>query len=290
MRSQTSDTSATYSRLVTSAVTWPRLAALKRDEVAALHIMDISQIHYLVNPPTDLSENEQAYVRHGEHWQSTEGGYMDEQSTKLQTIAAPLGDSPAGLAAWILEKLHGWTDCDDNVESIFSKDELLTWISSYWFENCIGTSFSPYAEDADMSWKPITVPTALTIFPKDLVNGRPGSLPSDSSTCDSGRSLNGGHCRVRATGRLRTESASGDQASGLTRTLVASLSVPENVARATVTGLLASAPPPASVRYRFRWALPDGGCRKGLSGRRPRPGRDISNDKCEGRESGHARD
>lgn len=146
------------------------LAASRRDEVVALHLTDVSQIHYLVDPPDDLSDTEQAYARQGAHWQATEGGYMHEQSTKLQTIAAPLGDSPAGLAAWILEKLHGWTDCDDNVESIFSKDELLTWISSYWFENCIGTSFSPYAEGAVMSWAPIAAPTALTIFPKDLVN------------------------------------------------------------------------------------------------------------------------
>ena len=146
------------------------IAASHRAEVAALHLTDVSQLHYMVDPPDDLSEDEKAYVRYGAHWQATEGGYMHEQSTKPQTIAAPLGDSPAGLAAWILEKLHGWTDCGGDVESIFSKDELLTWISSYWFENCIGTSFSPYAEGADMSWAPIAAPTAFTIFPKDLVN------------------------------------------------------------------------------------------------------------------------
>lgn len=146
------------------------LAAERRDEVAALHLTDVSQLHYLQNAPTDLSDDERAYVRRGARWQAAEGGYMHEQSTKLQTIAPSLGDSPAGLAAWILEKLHGWTDCDGDVESIFSKDELLTWISSYWFENCIGTSFSPYAEGSAMSWEPITAPTAFTIFPKDLVN------------------------------------------------------------------------------------------------------------------------
>jgi pimeloyl-ACP methyl ester carboxylesterase len=146
------------------------IAAGQRDSVAALHLTDVSQLHYLVNPPSDLSADEEAYVRHGARWQAEEGGYMHEQSTKLQTLAVPLGDSPAGLAAWILEKLHGWTDCDDDVESVFSKDELLTWISAYWFENCIGTSFSPYAEGADMSWARISAPTALTVFPKDLVN------------------------------------------------------------------------------------------------------------------------
>jgi pimeloyl-ACP methyl ester carboxylesterase len=95
---------------------------------------------------------------------------MQEQATKPQTLAVGLGDSPAGLAAWILEKLHGWTDCDGDVESVFSRDELLTWISAYWFDGSIGTSFSPYAEGAVKSWPRITAPAAFTIFPKDLVN------------------------------------------------------------------------------------------------------------------------
>ncbi|MBB4688213.1 epoxide hydrolase family protein [Amycolatopsis jiangsuensis] len=146
------------------------LAAQRRAEVASLHVTDISQIHYLVNPPTDLSETELAYTRHGTDWQRREGGYMHEQATKPQTIAVPLSDSPVGLAAWILEKLHGWTDCGNDVESVFSRDELLTWISAYWFDGCIGTSFEPYTVGADMNWAPITAPTAATIFPKDLVN------------------------------------------------------------------------------------------------------------------------
>lgn len=146
------------------------LAAARREEVAALHLTDVSQLHYLRNPPDDPSEAERAYLRHGAAWQAAEGGYMHEQSTKPQTIAAALGDSPVGLAAWIVEKLQGWTDCDGDVESIFSKDDLLTWVSSYWFSHCIGTSFSPYAEGADMSWDRIAAPTAMTVFPKDLVN------------------------------------------------------------------------------------------------------------------------
>jgi len=146
------------------------VAAARRDEVAALHLTDVSQLHYLVNAPEDVSDAERAYYDHGHRWQEAEGGYMHEQSTKLWTIAAPLGDSPAGLAAWIVEKLHGWSDCQGDVESVFSRDEILTWVSAYWFDNCIGTSFSPYAEGADMSWSRIEAPTAFTVFPKDLVN------------------------------------------------------------------------------------------------------------------------
>jgi pimeloyl-ACP methyl ester carboxylesterase len=87
------------------------LAASHPDRVLALHLTDVSQYHFLVNPPQDLSDAERAYVQHGHHWQATEGGYMHQQSTKPHTLAVGLGDSPAGLAAWILEKLRTWTDC-----------------------------------------------------------------------------------------------------------------------------------------------------------------------------------
>jgi pimeloyl-ACP methyl ester carboxylesterase len=130
------------------------LAAHHPDRVAALHLTDVSQLHYLADPPTDLSEAEQAYISLGEHWQATEGGYTREQATKPHTLAVAVGDSPAGLAAWIVEKLHGWTDCDGEVESVFTRDELLTWVSAYWFDGCIGTSFRPYSGGASKGVAP----------------------------------------------------------------------------------------------------------------------------------------
>lgn len=146
------------------------LAAAHPDTVSALHLTDVSQYHFLVNPPTDLTDREQEYVRHGRHWQETEGGYMHEQSTKPQTVATALGDSPAGLAAWILEKLRSWTDCGGDVETIFTRDELLTWITAYWVTGTIGTSFTPYAESGAKTWGKIQTPTAFTVFRHDLVN------------------------------------------------------------------------------------------------------------------------
>jgi pimeloyl-ACP methyl ester carboxylesterase len=146
------------------------LAASHPDRVAALHLTDVSQLHFLVNPPQNLSDEERDYVRHGHHWQATEGGYSHEQSTKPHTLAVGLGDSPAGLAAWILEKLRTWTDCGGDVETVFTRDELLTWITAYWVSGAIGTSFTPYAESGSKPIGRIDVPAAFTIFPKDLVN------------------------------------------------------------------------------------------------------------------------
>jgi pimeloyl-ACP methyl ester carboxylesterase len=146
------------------------LAASHPDRVAALHLTDVSQYHFLVNAPQDLSDAERAYVQHGHLWQATEGGYMHEQSTKPYTLAVGLGDSAAGLAAWILEKLRTWSDCGGDVESVFTRNELLTWITAYWVSGAIGTSFTPYAESGSKSTGRIDVPAAFTIFPKDLVN------------------------------------------------------------------------------------------------------------------------
>jgi len=85
---------------------------------------------------------------------------MHEQSTKPHTLAVAMGDSPAGLAAWLVQKFRNWTDSNGNVESAFARDDLLTWITAYWVTGAIGTSFTPYAEAADKS----TTPAAPVVF------------------------------------------------------------------------------------------------------------------------------
>lgn len=138
--------------------------------ITALHLTDVSQYHFLHGLPSDLTEEERAYVRRGRGWQEAEGGYMHEQSTKPRTLSVGLGDSPAGLLAWIGEKLDTWTDHDGPVAEVFSDDELLTWVSAYWFSGAIGTSFTPYAVATPKPSERVETPTVLTVFPKDLVN------------------------------------------------------------------------------------------------------------------------
>ncbi|GAA4685986.1 epoxide hydrolase family protein [Frondihabitans cladoniiphilus] len=145
------------------------LAAKYPDNVVALHLADVSQYHFLTDLPDDLSAAEQRYVERGHRWQAAEGGYMHEQSTRPQTLAVGLNDSPSGLAAWLIEKLRAWTDSDGDIETVFSKDELLTWVMAYWTTGSIGTSFTPYAKKSDKRSRP-TAPTVFTMFPKDLVN------------------------------------------------------------------------------------------------------------------------
>ena len=90
------------------------------------------------------------------------GWLQHEQSTKPNTLAIGLGDSPVGLAAWTVEKLYAWS------ESVFSRTEILDWISAYWVTGAIGTSFSPYAHRAVVG--KVSAPTVFTMFPADLVN------------------------------------------------------------------------------------------------------------------------
>ena len=100
----------------------------------------------------------------------TERGYFLEQSTKPQTIGYALDDSPAGLAAWIVEKFRSWSDVDGVVEKKFTKDELLTNITLYWVTQSGASSARIYYENqrAKPAQGRVQVPTACAVFPKEI--------------------------------------------------------------------------------------------------------------------------
>ena len=148
------------------------IAVRHRDHVAALHVTDISMARVRAMDPKELSEAERAFVATMRDWTTAEGGYLHEQSTKPHTLAPALADSPAGLLAWVVEKLRSWTD---DFATSFSVEEVLTWVTAYWVTNTIGTSFSPYVEPR-LTPDRIDVPTALTVFPGDLTLPPPRSL------------------------------------------------------------------------------------------------------------------
>ena len=135
--------------------------------VAALHLTNVPFAHVDEGVPDDLSQDERAYLAAVGHWQRDEGAYMHQQSTKPHTLAAALNDSPTGLLAWILEKLRSWSDSGGDVESVFSREEILTWATAYWVTGTIGTSFSTYVEPRAPLGR-IAVPTVVTLFPADL--------------------------------------------------------------------------------------------------------------------------
>jgi hypothetical protein len=68
----------------------------------------------------------------------------------------------------IVEKLRGWSDGD--LERVFPRDDLLTWLSVYWFTGTIGTSFTPYVEHRETVETPPAAPVAFTWFPKEMLH------------------------------------------------------------------------------------------------------------------------
>lgn len=117
------------------------------------------------------SEAEQAFNKAMAAWDAQELAYARMHGTKPQTLAVGLNDSPAGLASWIVEKFRTWGDTKGNVESRFSKDELLTNLTIYWATGTIASSVRLYYEftrEKRLQGK-VTVPTALLIATHDMV-------------------------------------------------------------------------------------------------------------------------
>lgn len=138
------------------------LAGDQPDRVAALHLTNVAPRRALTADPAKLAPDAAAHLAQAAQWFRTEGGYIAEQSTRPNTLAVALGDSPAGLAAWIVEKLESWSD-----KSAFTVDELLTWITAYWVTGAIGTSFATYTEPTALPDR-IDTPTVLSVFPHDI--------------------------------------------------------------------------------------------------------------------------
>lgn len=120
-----------------------------------------------------LTAAEQQFLREKLEWAAIEGGYAHMHSTKPRTLAASLNDSPVGLAAWIGEKFRAWSDCGGTLESRFSKDELLTNLSLYWFTGCIGTSIQMYWENRLQPMRfavgqRVSPPVGFAHFPKEI--------------------------------------------------------------------------------------------------------------------------
>ena len=121
-----------------------------------------------------LSDGEKADLADLAHFQSMETGYQRIQGTKPQTLGFGLNDSPAGLAAWIVEKFRTWSDCGGDVESTFTRDQLLANIAVYWVTQTITSSTRLYYEVTQggrvgFTEGKVTVPTGVARFPKEIM-------------------------------------------------------------------------------------------------------------------------
>ena len=99
-----------------------------------------------LEPGAQLEEAEQAFLKDDERWYEVWGAYSHVQGKQPLTVAYGLNDSPAALAAWIVEKFRDWADCDGDVERRFTKDELLSNVTLYWMTETIHSSCRLYFE------------------------------------------------------------------------------------------------------------------------------------------------
>ena len=156
------------------AVVATQIGRLDPDHCCGIHLnMPLALPPPGVDPREGLTEREKANLDEQEFFQAQETGYQRIQGTKPQTLGYGLNDSPAGLAAWIVEKFRTWSDCDGDLEKIFSKDELLANITLYWVTETINSSVRLYYESmrsgrAGFTQGRVEVPTGCAIFPKEL--------------------------------------------------------------------------------------------------------------------------
>jgi epoxide hydrolase len=106
------------------------------------------------------------------HYQDWDSGYSKQQATRPQTLGFGLADSPAGQAAWVLEKFWAWTDCNGHPENILTRDELLDNLMFYWATNSATSSARLYWESFGKARNlggPVRVPVGVTAYPKEIV-------------------------------------------------------------------------------------------------------------------------
>ncbi len=145
----------------------------------AIHINIMTMRH----PDGPKGPAEEAWAAEFDREQMMEDGYRTQQATKPQTLSYAMMDSPVGVAAWIIEKFNSWSDTEgDDIESVHSKDSLLTNIMVYLVTGTFNTASWIYygrREEGGRILSPegrrVEVPTAVALFPKELLSWPPRS-------------------------------------------------------------------------------------------------------------------
>ena len=151
------------------------MALQQPDRMIGIHLSTSEMSPYTGPGTPPLSPQEQAYVDNVARWDETERGYSAVQSTRPQTLGYGLNDSPAGLAAWVLDKWRSWSDSGGNLDATFDRDALLTMLTIWWVTGSITSSMRDYYDNRwhstaigpdDM----VRVPTAMAVFPNEYVS------------------------------------------------------------------------------------------------------------------------
>ena len=153
----------------------PDLGRAAPDRVVGVHV-NAATIGFMPFPPLDeaelaqLTDSEKARVQRIGEFMAEDFGYAQIQSTRPQTLAYGLTDSPVGQLAWIVEKIQEWTHGTERPEDAVDRDRLLTNVMLYWLTGTAGSSGRLYYEDAHFGhWpQPSGVPTGVAVFAEDI--------------------------------------------------------------------------------------------------------------------------
>jgi pimeloyl-ACP methyl ester carboxylesterase len=143
-----------------------------------IHLSNLDLAPYTGPGSRPLSAAERAYLAQYRRWRDDDRGYGAIQSTRPQTLGYGLNDSPAGLAAWVLEKWRGWADSGGDIDATFSRDFLLTVVTLYWATQTIASSMRDYVDNRRLADElsladVVTVPTAVAVFHQFIDDGTP---------------------------------------------------------------------------------------------------------------------
>jgi pimeloyl-ACP methyl ester carboxylesterase len=150
-----------------SAVT-RNLGVLDAAHCAGIHVtLAMGTRPRVEGEPTPQEQRALAGIK---YYSEQDSGYARQQSSRPQTLGYALADSPAGQAAWILEKFWAWTDCDGHPENVLSRDELLDNVMFYWATNSATSAARLYWESFGKTRAgPVQVPVGVAAYPKEIV-------------------------------------------------------------------------------------------------------------------------
>jgi epoxide hydrolase len=118
---------------------------------------------------SELTPTEKSALAGLKRYRAEGSGYARQQGTRPQTLGYGLADSPAGQAAWVVEKYQAWMDCDGHPENVLSRDELLDQVMLYWLPNSATSSARLYWESfAKVNRDAVEIPTGVSLFPKEI--------------------------------------------------------------------------------------------------------------------------
>lgn len=141
------------------------LAAVAPERVVGVHLTYLPIA--TSDMPEELSEEDRTRLEHANRYRAQPAGYMVIQSTRPQTLAYALTDSPVGQLAWHLDRIHEWTDPSITLD----RDRILTNVMLYWLTRTAGSSSRLHFESSRQRGKPqpCPVPVGVAVFPHDIV-------------------------------------------------------------------------------------------------------------------------